>query len=173
MNAKVIDTLRYADGLKAAGVEARQAEAMSRALNAELTEGIATKRDLDDAVAGVKNELGARIDALEHKVEVGFAMVDAKFEAMNTRFEAVDAKFEAVDAKFEAVDAKFEALEDKLSALGSQNRYVFLVLALIVALGLYNAVAPAVTGKTSQPMAPSQPVATAAQPEAGASPEVP
>ncbi len=45
MNATVIDTLRYANSLKAAGVEPRQAEAMSRAINDELTEGVATKRD--------------------------------------------------------------------------------------------------------------------------------
>ena len=56
MNATVIDTLRYANSLKAAGVEPRQAEAMSRAINDELTEGVATKRDLDDAVAELKYE---------------------------------------------------------------------------------------------------------------------
>ena len=50
MNATVIDTLRYANRLKNAGVEAGQAEAMSRALNHELIEGLATKADLDNAV---------------------------------------------------------------------------------------------------------------------------
>ena len=54
MNPTVIDTLRYADRLKAAGVEPGQAEAMSRALNAELTEGLATKSDLDAATAELK-----------------------------------------------------------------------------------------------------------------------
>ena len=39
--ANVIDTLRYADRLKEAGIETGQAEAMARALNAELTEGLA------------------------------------------------------------------------------------------------------------------------------------
>ena len=96
MNATVIDTLRFADRLKAAGVEHRQAEAMSRALNDELTGGVATKEDLAQAVVELKTEI---------------AKVDAKFDALNGKFE-------------------------------TQGRYVFLVLALITALGLYNAVAP-------------------------------
>ena len=89
MNATVIDTLKYADRLKDAGVEHRQAEAMSRALNDELTGGVATKEDLAQAVVELKTEI---------------TKVDAKVE--------------------------------------TQGRYVFLVLALIAALGLYNAAAP-------------------------------
>ncbi|MDE0420683.1 MAG: hypothetical protein OXK76_07325 [Gammaproteobacteria bacterium] len=45
MEATVIDTLRYAEGLKAADVEPNRAEAMSRALNEELAGGVATKDD--------------------------------------------------------------------------------------------------------------------------------
>ena len=96
MDSSVIDTLRYADRLKAAGVETRQAEAMSRALNAELTGGVATKQDLDRAVDELRGEM---------------AKVDAKVDALSGNFE-------------------------------TQGRYVFLVLGLIAALGLYNAVAP-------------------------------
>ena len=107
MEPSVIDTLRYADRLKAAGVETRQAEAMSRALNDELAGGVATKQDLDRAVDELRGEI---------------AKVDAKVDAL-------DAKF---DAKFGALSGKFE----------TQGRYVFLVLGLIAALGLYNAVAP-------------------------------
>ena len=110
MSATVLDTLRYANRLKAAGVEDRQAEAMSRAINDELVGGVATKDDLAHAVAELKAE---------------FAKVDAKFGTM-------DAKFDAMDEKFEALNGKFE----------TQGRYVFLVLALIAALGLYNAIAP-------------------------------
>ena len=88
MEVSVIDTLRYADRLKAAGVETRQAEAMSRALNDELAGGVATKQDLDRAVDKLTGEI-ARVE--------------------------------------------------------TQGRYVFLVLALIAALGLYNAVSPHLT----------------------------
>ena len=114
MHATVIDTLRYADSLKAAGVEHRQAEAMSRALNDELVEGVATKRDLDNAVADLKSDI---------------AKVDAKLQA----------KLDAMDAKFESLAGMF----------GTQGRYVFLVLALIAALGLYNAAVPHFAGKPS------------------------
>lgn len=103
MDPSVIDTLRYADRLKSAGVETRQAEAMSRALNDELTGGVATRQDLDRAVNELRGEIAK-----------------------------VDAKVDALDAKFDALSGKFE----------TQGRYVFLVLALIAALGLFNAVAP-------------------------------
>ena len=115
MSATVIDTLRYANRLKAAGVEDRQAEAMSRAINDELVGGVATKDDLAHAVVELKAEIGK-----------------------------VDAKFGTMDAKFDAMDEKFEALNGKVE---TQGRYVFLVLALITALGLYNAIAPHLTGK--------------------------
>ena len=103
MDSSVIDTLRYADRLKAAGVETGQAEAMSRAINDELAGGVATKQDVGRVVDEMRGE---------------FAKVDARFEVM--------------DAKFDALRGKFE----------TQGRYMFLVLGLIAALGLYNAVVP-------------------------------
>ena len=114
MEPSVIDTLRYADRLKAAGMETKQAEAMSRALNDELAGGVATKQDLDRAVDELRGEI---------------AKVDAKFDVLDAKVDALDVKF---DAKFGALSGSFE----------TQGRYVFLVLALIAALGLYNAVAP-------------------------------
>ena len=168
MNASVIDTLRYADSLKAAGVEPRQADAMSRALNNEIAQGVATKMDLDNAVTELKGEIvrevarvDAKLEVMDAKFESKFEAVDARFEAVDSRFEAMDAKFDAMGSKFEAMfgamdakfeamfgamDAKFEAMDSKFVGLsekfGTQSRYVFLVLALIVGLGLYNAAAP-------------------------------
>ena len=165
MQATVIDTLRYAVRLKEAGVEPAHAEAMSRALNDELTEGLATKADLDSAVTG----LNARFDAVDAKfdaVDARFDAVDARFDAVDARFDAVDARFEAVDARFGAMDTKFGAMDTKFDALGKQvgiqGRYMFLVLAVIVALGLYNATVPLLLGKGSQPTGPSQPTPTTA-----------
>lgn len=180
MHATVIDTLRYADRLKEAGLEPGQAEAMSRALNDELTEGLVTRTDLDDAVLQLKGdigELGTRIDGLEGTVvamdkrfdamdadlEAKFGTVDSRFEAIDVRFDAIDvrfetierrldgidsrfevtdARFEAVDRRFDAVDYRFDAVDTQFHALRSQSRYLFLVLALIAGLGLYNATAP-------------------------------
>lgn len=152
MYATVIDTLRFANRLKEAGVEPRQAEAMSSAFNDEISEGVATKRDLDNAVTELKGEMGerfarvdARLDSMDAKFEAKFLAVDARFETMDakfdSRFEAMDEKFEA---KFDAMDAKFESLAGRF---GAQGRYTFLVLALIAALGLYNAAAPHLMGK--------------------------
>ena len=141
MNATVIDTLRYADRLKVAGVERGQAEAMSRALNDELAGGVATKEDLAHAVG-------------ELKVEI--AKVDAKVDIMDAKFDAMDEKF---DAKFDAMDEKFGALDGKVDTRG---RYVFLVLALIAALGLYNAVAPHFAGKEMEAGSAPEPAAAVA-----------
>ena len=116
MNATVIDTLRYADRLKVAGVERGQAEARSRALNDELAGGVATREDLAHAVGELKVEIAK------------------------------------VDAKVDTMDAKFD----------TQGRYVFLVLALIAALGLYNAVAPHFAGKEMEAGSAPEPAAAVA-----------
>ena len=166
MYATVIDTLRFANRLKDAGVAPRQAEAMSSAFNDEISEGVATKRDLDNAVTELKGEMGerfarvdARLDSMDSKFEAKFLAVDARFEAMDAKF---DARFEAMDAKFEAMDVKFEAMDDKFESLagrfGTQGRYTFLVLALVVALGLYNAAAPHLMGKQPGTEATARPV---------------
>jgi len=152
MDASVIDTLRFADRLKEAGVESVQAEAMSRALNDELGGGVATKEDLGHAVDELKGDI-ARVDG---KVDVLDAKCEARFEAMDSRFAAMDTRLESMDAKLEAMDAKFEA---KFEAIGTQGRHVFLVLAVIAALGLYNAVSPhfGAKGGTVQNAAPAAP----------------
>ncbi len=163
MNPTVIDTLRYADRLKAAGVEPGQAEAMSRALNAELTEELVTKTDLDASTAALRTELGTEIRELARKVDAGFAAVDKRFAAVDKRFAAVDKRFTATDGKFAAMRAELATMDAKFDGLSSQfatqGRYVFLVLAVIASLGLYNAVAPHVVGKASQQTGSSQPVA--------------
>ena len=82
--------------------------------------------------------------------------MDGKFES---RFDAMDGKFES---KFEAMDGKFEA---KFEAIDAKFRYVFLVLALIVGLGLYNATAPHVLGmlRSDSQRAEPDPAADSAQ----------
>ena len=110
MQATVIDTLRYANRLKDAGVDGVQAEAMALAINDELVSGLATKDDLNHAVdelRGEMNGLRGEVDGL--RGEMG-----------------------GLRAELGALNAKFE----------TQGRHVFLVLALIAALGLFNAAAP-------------------------------
>ena len=100
MQATVIDTLRYANRLKDAGVDGVQAEAMALAINDELVSGLVTKDDLNRAIGELRAELRAELGDL--RTELG------------------------------ALNGKFE----------TQGRHVFLILALIAALGLFNAVAP-------------------------------
>ena len=146
----MIDTLRYASRLKDAGFDPVQAEAMSRALNDEIGSGVATKADLDHAVGELQIEFAkvvARVDVMEARfdsVDERFVAVDARFDAMDARFDAMDTKFDAMDTKFDAMDAKFDALAGKVD---TQGRYVFLVLALIAGLGLFNAVFPQLASK--------------------------
>ena len=116
MNAPVLDTLRTAQTLKTAGFPPEQAEATARVLGDALAD-VATKADLDDAVASVKSELNteiarvdAKLDAMDEKFETKLDAMDQKFEA---RFDAMDQKFEA---KFDAMDQKSEAKFDGVQA---------------------------------------------------------
>lgn len=162
MKATVIDTLRFANRLKEAGFAPGQAEAMSRAFNDEFAQGMATKQDLGNAVTELKGQIATEIARVDAKVDAMDAKFEGSFRAVNSRFDAMEAKF---DAKFDAMDEKFGALSAQFAA---QSRYVFLVLALVAGLGLYNAVAPhfaatAATGPvgkqpaTAAAAAPAQP----------------
>ena len=135
MHENMIDTLRYADHLKEAGVDSRQAEAMSRALNDELTDNVVTK-------SGLRASVDPRFDAVNatfHAIDARFDRVDARFDAMETRLDAVETRLDAVETRLDAMDFKLEALSDTVH---NTAKYTFLVLGLVVALGLYNAVAP-------------------------------
>ena len=147
MLATVIDTLRYADRLKDAGFETRQAEAMARAINDEMTGGLATKDDVDsthNGLTGAIDKLDAKltgeIDKLDAKLTGEIEKLDAK---LTGEIEKLDAKLTGeimrLDARVEALDTRIDALDGKLE---SQGRHVFLVLGLIAVLGLYNALAP-------------------------------
>lgn len=132
MNATVIDTLRFADRLKAAGFEAPHAEGLARALGSELAERIVTKSDLDGALRPIY----ARFDA-----------IDASFDAMAG---SSDARFDAVDARFDAADARFDALDEKIDSVHRELSGKFNILLGVMALGFtlltglggYNAISP-------------------------------
>ncbi len=113
----VIDTLKLADNLKESGFPDRQAEGLARALDLALTEHVATKADLDAAIRLVRADIAA---------------LDAKGNALGARMDAFDAKIDALDRKFEA----------KFSSLQTQIRFVFAMLAMLLALGLIDAVGP-------------------------------
>ena len=132
MHPPVIDTLELANRLKSGGLEASDAETIARVMGDELTERMAAKQDF------AKSE--ARIEAVHTEMTAEFKAVRRE---MASEFKAVRAEmaggFKAVDAKFEAVDAKIEALDKKI---GMQGRFIFLILAILAALGIFNATTP-------------------------------
>ena len=116
-------------------------------------------------MAGGFNAVAARFES----VDARFNSVDAKFESVDARFESVDTKFESVDTKFESVEAKLQALDDKIS---TQGRFVFLILAVVVGLGIFSAAAPyMLLGELRQTLAVLQ--ATAKQPLANVPATIP
>ncbi len=163
MNATVIDTLRLADRLKAAGFEAPRAEGLARALGDELAERIVTKSDLDEALRPIY----ARFDA-----------IDARFDAIDARFDAfvasTDARFGSIvastDARFDALDAKIDSVHRELS--GKFNILIGVIalgFTLLAGIGGYNAVSPRFAQSVTQapevqqeatelPGAPSRPI---------------
>ncbi len=170
MNATVIDTLRFADRLKAAGFEAPHAEGMARALGDELAERMLTKSDLDEALRPIY----ARFDAIDARfvgingkfvgingkfvgidgkfeaIDKKFDAIDARFEAIDKKFDAIDARFDAIDVRFDAIDARFDAMDTKIDSLYRELSGKFNILVgvmalgftLLVGLGGYNAVSP-------------------------------
>ena len=159
MDATVIDTLRYASRLREAGVEAGQAEAMARAINDELSVGVATKDDVDavdrnmgHALAEFRSEMDHSLDELRSDMEHGFAKLRADTDRGLAEVRGdLDVLRAEVTAKLDAQNGKFEA----------QGRYLFLTLALIAALGLYNAAAPHFTGNTAAAVRSGDPPPTA------------
>ena len=79
----VFDTLAYTRRLTQAGVEDKHAEALTDALRAAFSEGVATKADI--------------------------ARLEARMDAQDAKLDAQDAKMDAQDAKLDALDAKLDA----------------------------------------------------------------
>ena len=133
MNTNVINTQRFADRMKEAGVEDGPAVAMSQALNSELA-NVATKDDLGRFAT--KEDFG-RFATKDDLANVAANLATREDLAkVNGRIDALDAR---VNGRIDALKAKVDALGDKISIHG---RNLYLLAALLVALGLYNVVAP-------------------------------
>ena len=161
MNATVIDTLRFADSLKAAGFEVPQAEGLARALGAELAERMLTKGDLEDALRPINGKFDS-IDARFDNIDARFKSIDARFEGIEAKFEGIDARFAGIDARLESIDARLDAMDAKFDAKidsvhrelsGKFNTLVGVMalgFTLLVGLGGYNAVSPRLAETTRQ-----------------------
>ena len=96
MTAVAFDTHAAVTALRKAGFDEPQAEAAVAMVRDAITEGVATKADVD--------RLHTKMEAVETKIEA----VETKMEALDTKMEALDTKIEAVETK---MDAGFAALK--------------------------------------------------------------
>ena len=200
MDASVIDTLRYANRLREAGVEAGQAEAMARAINDELSVGVATRddvraneRNLGHAMAELRTKLEHDLAELRDDLDHGLAELrgdldhglaelrgdlDRKTGELRVELDRTKGELRAelkreiaevvrqIDVLKAEVNAKLDAQNGKFEA---QGRHLFLTLALIAALGLYNAAAPHFAG-TGTTVTSGGPPPTAAESPTNARP---
>ena len=80
----MVDTLSYVKRLESAGVPRLQAEAHAEAMRAEIAPQVATKADLDNAVARLDNAV-ARLD---QKVDTSVALLRKDMDTHAHRMEA-------------------------------------------------------------------------------------
>ena len=82
-NVLAFDTLAYARRLKEAGVDDAQAEAHAEAVRDAVTEGVATKAELETSIAGLRTDLKASVMHLEGKIE----NIEGKIENIEGKIE--------------------------------------------------------------------------------------
>ena len=122
MTAVAFDTHAAVTALRKAGFDEPQAEAAVAMVRDAVTEGVATKGDVD--------RLHTKMEAVETKIEA----VETKIEALDTKIEAVETKIEAVETKIEAVDTKIEALDTKIEAVETKMDAGFAALKWVVGI---------------------------------------
>ncbi len=74
------DTLTYVRRLKAAGVDEAQAEAHAEAVRDAVTEGVATKADLDKGLGAAKVDLAEGLGALRADLDKGLGALKADLD---------------------------------------------------------------------------------------------
>ena len=122
---------------------------------------MATKDDLRETAAGIRAEMATKDDLRETAAGIRTEMAD-EFKAVRTEmaneFRAVRTEMAGelkvvrtevaselkvvrteVAGEFKAMDVRLQALDNKI---GMQGRFVFLILAVIVGLGIFSATAP-------------------------------
>ena len=153
MNAPVLDTLRCAQTLKAAGVPDAQAEATAQFLGDALADVAtkedlnATKKDLDDAIKGLEAKIGHVDESLRAEMNAGFAALRAEMDA---RFASVrtdmNAGFATLNAKYDILETK---LEERSEATANQfkhlTRLIYIMLVAMLALIFESSVGPLLT----------------------------
>ena len=177
MNAPVLDTLRTAQTLKTAGFPPEQAEATARVLGDALAD-VATKSDVDNAVAGLKLELNAEIARVDAKLDAMDQKFETKFDGVNQRLDSMEAstqrQFDGVQKQFDGVQKQFDGVQRQLDGLQNQlvsfadhskfhTRVTYGILAIIVGLLLASLVAPYISWGDQAAATPTESPAPAAE----------
>ena len=99
MTTAVFDTLKASDTLKAAGIEAKQAEAIVHTMAGAFEDTVATKADLDKLessvktdVANLKAELKQDIAAVKAELKEDIGIVKGELKATATKADLVEVK---------------------------------------------------------------------------------
>ena len=128
------DTLQFADGLKAAGTPAAQAEATARLLGDALAlhradlppwvDAVEARFDgVEDRLDGVEHRLDGvehRLDGVEHRldgVEHRLDAVEHRLDAVEHRLDAVEHRLDGVEHRLDAVERRLDAVERRLDAV--------------------------------------------------------
>ena len=141
MPATCFDTLHFAEGLKAAGTPAAQADATARLLSdafEHCTREFVSHARLDAALAGfeatmkgefasirlemheMEHRLEARMDAGFEKFEGRFAILDGRFSKIDNRFSKIDDRFSKVDDRFSKIDDRFSKIDDRFAQIDTR-----------------------------------------------------
>ena len=90
MSAIAFDTLKATRELEAAGIEPRQAEAITNTMRDAVVEGVATKSDiarLESGIASPETKVGSDIASLETKIGSDIASLETKIGSDIARLE--------------------------------------------------------------------------------------
>ncbi len=88
------DTLTYARRLKAAGVDEAQAEAHAEAVRDAVTEGVATKDDLDKGIGAVKADVVRLEDRMATKADLDEGLGALKADVAELKIDMAELRAE-------------------------------------------------------------------------------
>ena len=137
MSNTASDTLSVARRLKAAGVEARQADAIVDAMD-KFTGKFVTVGHFDTAVEKLDariDGLEVRIDGLEVRIDGLQAHIDAAVERLDARIDSLEAHIDAVRIELQArIDTTRSDLQASISANQAEmTRFLVIVAGVIIA----------------------------------------
>ena len=119
-DAPGFDTLSYARRLKEAGVDERQAEAHAEAVRDAMTQGAASKVDLDKGLAALKVDIDKGLAALKADMDKGLAAVGNRMDSLENRMASMASKAD--------LDKGLAALETRMTV-----RFVGIAIGIVVA----------------------------------------